>query len=147
MTSGQKMIQFHKLCELQPRLRELYEEAKAIKDDPSTPAFCANAVWYGFGSWTDRGFKARLSRLVGYTAGLKKSLPNPFPEAIPNEQEGARRSFEDGLVRASDLSRIAAEGPAPDPDFPEDLRCESAVQVCTKIIYGALPPCRNCNCF
>lgn len=71
MTPDQKMTQFQKLCELKPQLHDLYEEAKAVKDDPSKPAFCANAVWYGFGCWDGRGLKARLGQLVD---GLKDHL-------------------------------------------------------------------------
>jgi hypothetical protein len=57
--------EFHRLCELEPRLRQLHEQIRAVRDDPVQPSFCANAAWYGFGAWRERGFKREMSSLVG----------------------------------------------------------------------------------
>jgi hypothetical protein len=64
-----KPVAWRELIKLEPRLKELYEEISAIKDHGGE-AFCANAVWYGYGSYReDGGFKSRLSQLVGWHAG------------------------------------------------------------------------------
>ena len=55
---------FEQLCELEPKLKALAEEAKATRDDGSGEAFCANAVWYGYAG--HRGIKRRLLLLVGF---------------------------------------------------------------------------------
>ena len=55
---------FDELCEIEPRLRALYERAKAIKDDKRHPYFCANDVWYGRRGW--EGLKPELCNLVGH---------------------------------------------------------------------------------
>jgi len=36
---------FDALCEREPRLRALYEKARAIRDDGTAPAFCTNNLW------------------------------------------------------------------------------------------------------
>ena len=43
----EQMREFDELCEIEPRLRALYERAKGIKDDKRRPSFCANDVWFG----------------------------------------------------------------------------------------------------
>jgi len=60
------MVTFDQLCEVEPKLRALWEEARAVKDDKSKPLFCANAFWYGWRPY--KGFKPRLVRLVGQFA-------------------------------------------------------------------------------
>ena len=52
---------FEELCALEPRLRELYQRAKAVRDDRRKPSFCANSIWY-------RELKPELCRLVGWEA-------------------------------------------------------------------------------
>lgn len=47
------------LITTEPRLRDLYNEAKAIQDDSNRKVFCANDVWY-------TRFKPRLLQLVGW---------------------------------------------------------------------------------
>lgn len=71
--NGRMKQRFEELCEMQPQLRDLYEIASAIKDDLSTPAFCANAVWYGYGSWRGLGIKELLKSYVGWGADLAHS--------------------------------------------------------------------------
>jgi len=54
--------EFQKLCDLEPELLELFEDACSFK---SKPDFCANRVWYG--KWDGFiGLKYRLVELVGY---------------------------------------------------------------------------------
>ncbi|OPX90289.1 MAG: hypothetical protein A4E53_01175 [Pelotomaculum sp. PtaB.Bin104] len=50
---------FKQLTKIEPRLQQLYNEARKVKvkDD----SFCANSVWY-------RQFKPRLLELVGFGA-------------------------------------------------------------------------------
>jgi len=36
---------FSILCQKEPRLRALYDRARAVRDDTSKPSFCANNVW------------------------------------------------------------------------------------------------------
>lgn len=51
---------FEEICVIEPRLRDLYREAKSYQP---RPGFCANEVWYRQG-----GLKERLTRLVGWGA-------------------------------------------------------------------------------
>ena len=53
------------LIDREPRLLDLYEEARAIRDDKHAPHFCANNVWYGRRGWP--GLKERVTALVGWT--------------------------------------------------------------------------------
>lgn len=52
--------EFVRLCELEPRLLELYNEAKSYKP---VPGFCANHIWYRYG-----GLKSQLCHIVGWDA-------------------------------------------------------------------------------
>jgi hypothetical protein len=54
------------LARLEPRLLDLLAEARAHHRNRD-PVFCANAVWCGYGGFRP-GLKARLCRLVGWTA-------------------------------------------------------------------------------
>jgi hypothetical protein len=73
-TSSFKQQQQHQrltwelLKRLEPRLAELYEKARSIKDDHSRLAFCANWHWYGLGEHWPGGLSAQVSRLVGWSA-------------------------------------------------------------------------------
>ncbi len=58
--------QFEKLCGMEPRLQALYKKAKGMRDDPSRPSFCANAVW--FGALGEEGLRGEMARLVGWFA-------------------------------------------------------------------------------
>jgi hypothetical protein len=59
---------FEELCELEPRLLDLYREVSAVKDDGG-PSFCANAVWDEWHpEWEHDSLKGRLFRLVGFAA-------------------------------------------------------------------------------
>lgn len=59
-------LSFQQICDLEPRLQELFNEAKAVQDDPSKESFCANTVWYGYSG--QKGFRPRVVELVGYNA-------------------------------------------------------------------------------
>jgi hypothetical protein len=60
----QAPLTFEQLCELEPRLLDLLNEARAIKDNRRKRSFCANQVWYGWRG--HEGFKPRLLDLVGF---------------------------------------------------------------------------------
>jgi hypothetical protein len=49
---------WEEMVRIEPRLKALYNEAKAVRDDKRKPSFCANAIWF-------ETFKPRLVRLVG----------------------------------------------------------------------------------
>jgi hypothetical protein len=66
MSDLQTPVTFGRLCRQEPRLRKLYDEARAVGDDGSAGHFCANAVWFGYGG--HRGLKVRLVQLVGFQA-------------------------------------------------------------------------------
>jgi hypothetical protein len=51
---------------LRPALVALLERALSIYDDQRNDSFCANAVWYGEGSYYGQGLKEQLTRLVGW---------------------------------------------------------------------------------
>jgi hypothetical protein len=61
MTASKRKLQltleFERLCQIEPRLRELLEQAQAIKDDGNY--FCVGETW-------SRTLKPRLRRLVGW---------------------------------------------------------------------------------
>lgn len=38
-------ITWERICRLNPLMRNLYEEAKSIKDDKRKKRFCANVIW------------------------------------------------------------------------------------------------------
>lgn len=56
------MRTFNDLCEIEPGLVELRDRAASIKDDGTSPAFCANHYWY------NDGLRLQLSGLVGWGA-------------------------------------------------------------------------------
>jgi len=58
MRQGEKV--WRDAVAIEPRLSELFRQAKAIRD-PGGEGFCANEIWYEF-------FKPRLSLLVGWEA-------------------------------------------------------------------------------
>lgn len=99
--TGDQALLWLELTRLEPRLQELLEEARAIKDDGTTPSFCANRIWYGTRAREDRGFKGRLELLVGW-----------------NASKGS----------------------------PDVLTSHTAYDAAYRIIYSALPDCRNCLC-
>ena len=59
-------MNWQEIVRLQPALDRLLKEVKAVKDDKTKPAFCANAWWYGYGSRAGLGFKERLVCMVGF---------------------------------------------------------------------------------
>jgi hypothetical protein len=63
---GNRPLTFRALVEQEPRLADLLAEARAHHNNRD-PVFCANAVWFGYHGFRP-GLKARLSRLVGWTA-------------------------------------------------------------------------------
>jgi hypothetical protein len=58
-------ISWKQLIALEPRLLELYREAKATRDDKGKSSFCANHAWYGRRG--HEGFKHRMCELIGYS--------------------------------------------------------------------------------
>ena len=62
-------ITWSMLVDLEPRLRDLLSNARAVKDDPSAPSFCANEIWY-----RKNGLRDQLCELVGWSARKKDSL-------------------------------------------------------------------------
>lgn len=63
LANRERRVTWKELCELEPRLLNLYSEVSSIKDEGGE-FFCANAVWYGRGDVD--GFKHRLVELVGF---------------------------------------------------------------------------------
>lgn len=51
---------WREICEIEPRISALAEEAKAYHKEKEPP-FCANSIWYG-------GLKEKMSALVGWKA-------------------------------------------------------------------------------
>ncbi len=54
-------ISWAKLVEHEPKLKDLYEEARSIKPEPGE-VYCANFTWY---SPEGRNMKKRMMKLVG----------------------------------------------------------------------------------
>lgn len=65
MTS--EKLTWEKLVEAQPLLKELYDDAGAVKDTGGR-SFCANRIWY------QGGLRNRLIEIVGWMA--PKALPD-----------------------------------------------------------------------
>lgn len=65
-----KPLTFSQLCELEPRLLALFNEAKSIKDNRRKPSFCANRIWYAWG-----GLRERMTPLVGYAVKRRGGDP------------------------------------------------------------------------
>ncbi|MDE3073880.1 MAG: hypothetical protein KGJ86_00500 [Chloroflexota bacterium] len=61
-----------RLVALEPRLQDLYQEARAYRRPQDTP-WCGLAFWYGDGPYRGHGLKARMCALVGF--GAPKSAP------------------------------------------------------------------------
>jgi hypothetical protein len=51
---------FDELCNLEPNLLVLANDAREYRDDSQQPSFCANWIWYR------KGLRQRLIRLVGW---------------------------------------------------------------------------------
>lgn len=128
------IAEFDRLCTLEPRLRELYDEISQVKDDPTKPSFCANTLWHG--TPKQKGFKSRMLRLVGYGAGQPEADP---PQSDPGDEDNP---FRRGLIVASDLG----PAPTPPPDFPVDLTTSQSYDIAFAVLYNRLPDCRNCSC-
>ena len=57
-----QLLSFQQICYLEPRVQALFDEAKAVHDDPSKESFCANTLW------RTGGFRSRVIELVGWDA-------------------------------------------------------------------------------
>jgi hypothetical protein len=59
------MVTWQRLVELEPRLADLYNRARAVRDDKHHSSFCANRVWYGRDN-QEGGLRGQLFKLVGH---------------------------------------------------------------------------------
>lgn len=59
-------LSWERICEIEPRLKVAEREILRIADKGGK-AFCANAVWYGYGD-PDFSFKERVVRYAGWEA-------------------------------------------------------------------------------
>jgi hypothetical protein len=59
---------WQELTTVEPELLALEADLQSIRDEGGA-AFCANAVWSGYGSSKGKGFKARVLALVDYGEG------------------------------------------------------------------------------
>jgi hypothetical protein len=75
-----RTITFEMLCELDPRLVDLYNRAQAVRDDKPLSSFCANRVWYGRNN-QGGGLRGQLVKLVGYEASRDADARLRTPEA------------------------------------------------------------------
>jgi hypothetical protein len=110
------------LAKGEPRLAALLADARSA--DEGGDSFCANAAFHGQGS--SRGFKGRISFLVGWSAGVPPMLrdqdDNPQFAAPPAEQRELHHAV------------------------PEALRSQEAYELVYTVILNSLPPCRSCAC-
>jgi hypothetical protein len=60
--------EFTRISKLEPGLHQLCDQIRRVKDDGTSPSFCANRVWYGAGADTRNSFRNRMSQLVGWNA-------------------------------------------------------------------------------
>jgi len=54
-------MRWEEIVEIEPELVELFNEARAVRDDKERDGFCANQVFY-------TQFKPRIAKLVGWGA-------------------------------------------------------------------------------
>jgi hypothetical protein len=73
---------WQELTTSEPELLDLEAERQSITDDGGA-AFCANAVWYGYGPYQSNGFKARLLALVDYGEGYDEATRHLYAQ-LPN---------------------------------------------------------------
>ncbi len=112
---------YNELLVLEPRLREVEAEARAIVDDGALSFFCSNYAWLPI--------NARLKALLG--TGRKEA---------PSQEVDERYEFSE-----EDLDE-GAEGGEED-DFEQDLLYDSRVYEIAYLALSALiPPCRDCGC-
>ena len=119
---------FDHLCELEPRLRTLADEAAAVRDDGESDYFCANEVWF-------ERFKPRLIGLVGFYAGYP-----PFSRSQAEDQELTPLPWVEALRRIGEASAALQ---TVDPRLTTPVAYDAAYQE----IYERLPACRACCCF
>ena len=79
---------FEELCRLEPRLRELEEDARAVKDEPEKSFFCSNYLWLPL--------NGRLRQLLG-VARIAVGEERERPELYDS------RSYELAFVHLSRL--------------------------------------------
>lgn len=64
MATTAEVLTWEMICELEPGMEQLYQQAESIRDDERRPRFCANKIWY-------RHFKP----LVVWRVGRQASIP------------------------------------------------------------------------
>ena len=127
---------FARLCELEPKLRDLYRDARKLKDTGGT-SYCANNIWYGYGQFRGKGLKKRLCNLVGFDAGYPEPTPNVL--SIPNSKEPVIKTLHDLFREHHDDAGLQRQ-------VHPELATGEAYDVAYKIIYRQLSDCRNCGC-
>jgi|GEM_PF-6648228 hypothetical protein len=138
------IAEFERLCSLEPRLRALYEEASAVKDDPSRPSFCRHNHWRG--KPLEQSLLMRMKKLVGDGAGYPEPTPDTLGvgELLADKQPA--NPFARGAISAADIVRMGKEDAERIPGFPVDLTTSAAYDVAYSVLFERLPPCRNCGC-
>jgi len=154
-------LTWDELARLEPRLQELLDEARAIKDDKSKPTFCANDIFFIESAPGKDGFKMRLIELVGwsrehYMYVEKGLLPTSEQENAnwadaEEKRTGVRPSFRvwsmSEMADAKDAEdAIMAANPIVEPPENAVLHTSEAYDLAYETIFDALPNCRNCLC-
>jgi hypothetical protein len=126
-----RKLSFNQLARIEPRLRALYTEIAAIRDDPEKPSFCANAVWY------DR-YKPQVVFLVGFDAGQEQvRVPNTL--GIPETREPR-------MLRLDEFLAMEEENVVIRHPVDARLKTSEAYDTVYQTLYALLPDCRNCFC-
>lgn len=63
-----QLITWGLLTRIEPRLMDMENRLKAIKDTGETASFCANVVWYGSGKIYNHSYRNEMQGLVGWKA-------------------------------------------------------------------------------
>jgi hypothetical protein len=144
-------MNFDDLCEIEPRLQQLADEAERFADETVDDGnVCASAKWYGYGGYEATGIKERLVQLVGHE---RKPRGYVAPQLIP---------IPDSFVVMSDprlTANMKAEGDAihvaiaglseADAEKEKHMRSSAAYDLAYDHIYNLLPDCRGacaCSC-
>jgi hypothetical protein len=126
--SAVDLARFEELAALEPRLAGLLRDAR--RADTGEASFCANAAFSGTAGY--RGFKPRITELVGWRAGM----PAPWPSELPDPD--AEQEAVPGLSMDEQTALHQA--------VPVELCSQEAYELVYRIVLQSLPPCRKCGC-
>ena len=135
-------LTFDDLCEMEPRLRKLYDLASMIGRKRGK-SFCANFVWYDF-------LKPQIINLVGAYRTARPKRPGFVPNHDDSGLEKMNRFRIHTMDTLPDIEWkkrdmvLRTLNEASSCDDPR-LWTSEAYDIAYQTIYNALPDCRGCS--